>query len=584
MKRATPTIEARDVSIMILWLLLLSTFTAARVAADVVYVTSRSLHGPGPNDDGTYADNGFGDDSTALSTAPGVPPRNGSRYFSISFSNSTPDFGITISPTLGLPGTIYQVDHTFSSVADNISSNIVLRITNIAGCTLSFTNSDKFRNQYGQPAPQSWQTLGYLTNAPASATPVITFYFQSGNVSAGAEQRLNVDCFRFTSLDPCLTVPSPTVTGPLFANAANVTVAGVSATATNVAVYQNNGGGPVKIGSLTVTNPPATVSVAVSGLVKGAQAAATQKVKGQESCVPTAGTLVGGGANPSVRIALSIRGNPDLAGPVGSTGGGTNANVYFLGASNLLAGACPDLGVILQPGTNWQTVTLTRGGDPSNPIDPVVLWNDNGGASFTLDGNFGALDGLAFACQGDNGPFDIYLDDLANGTNGVLQNWEAGTPGGIYGFVAPGSSGTTAGNLLAAPNEAIVATNTAFAGTRCSRVKWQFASGATNLWLRLVTAGAAPVENPQVNLNEPISFKILLLRPGDPVPPPPAASTPGPISIARNGTTIILNWTGTWQLQAAAAVTGTFTNVPGVITGPYTPVIGSGNRFYRLSN
>jgi hypothetical protein len=80
-----------------------------------------------------------------------------------------------------------------------------------------------------------------------------------------------------------------------------------------------------------------------------------------------------------------------------------------------------------------------------------VVWNDSGGASFTLDGNFGALDGLAFACQGDNGPFDIYLDDLANGTNGVFQNWEAGTPGGAYGFVAPGISGTTSGNLLAAP-------------------------------------------------------------------------------------------------------------------------------------
>ena len=568
----------------IILVFLLTASTVANVAADVVYVTSRSLHGPGPNDDGTYADNGLGNDSSAMSTAPGVPARNGSRYFSNSFSNSTPDLGITLSPTLGLPGVIYQVDHTFSSIAGNISSNIVLSVTNVVGCTLSFTNVDKFQSQYGQPAPQAWQTLGYLTNDPGSVNPVITLYFQSGHVSAGDEQRLNVDCFRFTSLDPCLTVPPPTVTGPLFANAANVTVAGVSATATNVAVYQINGAGTVKIGSLTVTNPPATVSVPVSGLVKGAQAGATQKVKGQESCVPTAGALVGGGANPSVRIALSIRGNPDLAGPVGSTGGGTNANVYFLGASNLLAGACPDLGVVLQPGTNWQTVTLTRGGDSANPIDPVVLWNDNGGASFTLDGNFGALDGLAFACQGDNGPFDIYLDDFANGTNGVFQNWEAGTPGGAYGFVAPGFSGTTAGNLLTAPNESLAATNTAFTGTRCLRVKWQFAGGATNLWLRLVTAGAAPVENPQVDLNEPISFKILLLRPGDPVPPPPASSTPGPISISRVGTSIILNWTGTWQLQTAPAVTGTFTDVPGIDTGPYTPVVGPGNRFYRLRN
>jgi hypothetical protein len=582
MKKATQTVNSTAVlRIVVAFVLVVS----SGASGDVVYVTARGLHGPGPNDDGTYADNGFGNDSTAMSTAPGAPARNGSRYFSNSFSNSTPDLAITLSPTLGLTGAIYQVDHTFSSIADNISSNIFLRVTNVAGCTLSFTNNvDRFQAQYGQPAPQSWQFLGYLTNQPGSATPVFTLYFQSGHVSAADDQRLNVDCFRFTSLDPCLTVPSPTITGPLFSNAANVTVAGVVPTATNVAIYQNSGAGMVKIGSLNVSNPPATLLIPVSGLVKGAQAAATQKVKGQESCVPTTGALVGGGANPSVRVALSIRGNPDLAGPVGSTGGGTNANVYFLGASNLLSGACPDLGVVLQPGTNWQTVTFTRGGDSANPIDPVVLWNDGGGAFPTLDGNFGALDGLAFACQSDNGPFDIYLDDLANGTNGVFQNWEAGTPGAAYGFVAPRFSGTTAGNLMTAPDESVVATNTAFTGTRSLRVKWQFAGGATNLWLRLVTAGALPVQNPQVDLNEPVSFKILLLRPGDPVPPPPVSSAPGLISISRNGTTITLNWTGTWQLQAAPAVTGVFTNIPGVTTGPYAPVIEPGARFYRLRN
>src|SRR5262249_14349905 len=161
-------------------------------------------------------------------------------------------------------------------------------------------------------APQSWQFLGYLTNAPGSATPTITFYYQSGHVAAGDDQRLNVDCFRFTSLDPCLSVPVPTVTGPLSVGLTNVTVTGVSADATNVAVYQTTGTNPVRIGLLVTSNPPATVSVTVTGLVKGAQASATQKVRGQESCVQSAGTLVGGGANPSVRVALSIRGNPDL--------------------------------------------------------------------------------------------------------------------------------------------------------------------------------------------------------------------------------------------------------------------------------
>src|SRR5262245_31721423 len=121
-------------------LLLLTLCCAVNLMADVVYVTSRPQpRGKGPNDDGTYDDAGLGDDTSAFSTAPGTPTRDGSRYFSNSFSNSTPDYGITITPTLGLAGGIYQVDHTYSSTAENLSSNIVLRVTNVARCTLSFS-------------------------------------------------------------------------------------------------------------------------------------------------------------------------------------------------------------------------------------------------------------------------------------------------------------------------------------------------------------------------------------------------------------------------------------------------------------
>src|SRR5204862_7320364 len=136
--------------------------------------------------------------------------------------------------------------------------NLLVNATNVAGCTLSFSNNiDKFQSQYGQPAPQSWQLLGYLTNNPGSVTPVFTVYLKSGRVSAGEESRMDVDCFRFTSLDPCLTVPPPAVTGPLFADAGSVVVGGISPTATNVAVYQKSGSGMVKIGSLTVSSAPA---------------------------------------------------------------------------------------------------------------------------------------------------------------------------------------------------------------------------------------------------------------------------------------------------------------------------------------
>src|SRR5258705_13330924 len=109
---------------------LVLTASAASLVADVVYVTSRpSPRGKGANTDGTFDDADLGDDTTAFSTAPGTPARTGSRYYSNSFSNSTPDYGITITPTLGIPGMVYQVDHTYSSTAENVSSNIVLRVT-----------------------------------------------------------------------------------------------------------------------------------------------------------------------------------------------------------------------------------------------------------------------------------------------------------------------------------------------------------------------------------------------------------------------------------------------------------------------
>ena len=174
------------------------------MAENPVYVTARPTpSGDGPNPDGTYNDNGFADDTSAKSTAPDAPPRSGSRYFGVGFTSSTPDFGVTITPVLGTPGGVYQVFHTYSSAAGNVSADVVLGVTNTAGCTLSFTNADKFQAAFGD---STWYSLGYLTNDPGSATPAITFYYQSGTVDSGADMRLEIDCFRFNLLTPCLNV------------------------------------------------------------------------------------------------------------------------------------------------------------------------------------------------------------------------------------------------------------------------------------------------------------------------------------------------------------------------------------------
>ena len=276
---------------------------------------------------------------------------------------------------------------------------MVLGVTNTANCTLSFTNTDKFQARYGN---STWQFLGFLTNDPGSVNPMLTFYYESGTVDAGAQRRLLVDTFRLSD-ESCLEVPVVRPQGPLGANLPTVGVTGVITNATKITVYQNSGAGMVAIGSTNLANPTGTVQVAVSGLVKGAQVAATQTIGSQEGCVPNSGFYVGGGANPSVRIAFSIRSNPDLTGPVGATSGGTNANIFFLGASNILSGTAPDLGAILQPSTNWQTVSFTRG-DPAASVDPWIRWNAGTGGSTEFLGDFGGLDGLAIVSQGVPAP------------------------------------------------------------------------------------------------------------------------------------------------------------------------------------
>ena len=578
--------------------LLLAALSTSSARADIVYVTgcvsncvSTTVCGNGPNldyDPNTgvlvYNDNAFGAYTSAKAGGSGVadkPITPGSRYFGFGFTNTTPDVAncIVVAPTLGVPGAVYRIDHTYSSTAGNCSSNVILGITNFAGCTLSTTNTDKFQSRFGN-APNSWSTIGYLTNDPGSSTPMLGFYYVSGTVDAGLQQRLEVDTFKFIKLDPCLQVAAPAVTGPIAAGLTNVTVTGIVTNATKVTAYQDSGSGMVSIGSLTIsTSPaPARVTVPVSGLVVGARAGATQTVDGQESCVPTSGALVGQGANTSLRVALSIRCKPDLPGPVGVAAPSPGANIFFLGASAILSGACPDDAMVIYPSNAWQTITLQRGPDPLTPTNPFVPWN---GTLTSLDGNFGALEGIAFACEGNPGNFDIYIDDLSNGTNGVFENYETNAVGSTIGFSQPGFSGTTAANLLASPNSSVITTDTAFTGSKCTRVQWQFVDGATNRWLRLVHSGNPGVANPMVDLNEPISFKLLLLRPGDPVPPAPVPFQPGNISLRREGSNVILSWAGSYPLQSSGTVTGGWSDV-GVSTGPFTNAIGTGTVFYRL--
>jgi hypothetical protein len=548
-------------------LLLVLALCVTPVAADVVYVTARpSPSGAGPNLDGTYSEvNITLGDTGAIASAPGRPTTSGARAWLWSTNLTSPSAGFNLTATLGVPGAIYQIYHNFSSLGGNTTTNVVLAATCSSGGTLDFNNTMKFQRSYGNPADQ-WQFLGFLTNAVGSATPTIQFRYQSGLVNSTLGNRLLVDCFRFTLYEPCSTVAVPLVIGPLATNLP-VTVTGVSASATNVAVYQDSGRGMVKLGEVTVINAGPTVVVSVPGLVKGAQVSATQTINNQESCVQTTGSIVGGGANPRMGIAFSIREAPGASGPAGANGRDwmTN-NIHFLGPSSvLLPGYGPGSGtLVVYPSNTWQTVTLQRGPNPTTPVNTCVQWYPTVGTLNNLQGKWGVLEALAISIDDltDTGPFDIYIDNIANGTNGVFQSFE-GVPVGTVGhaFNLPLYSGTTKPFLLVSPDEAEVSNDAADPGdTNSLRVQFQFGGTSALNWVRLTTYSTNNTAgfNPLVNLDEPISVPLLLQ---------PVASLPVPWrdhDVGSVGAAGSANYSG-----------GTFT-----VTGSGEDIVGTADGFH----
>ena len=409
---------------------------------------------------------------------------------------------------------------------------------------------------------------------------------------------------------------------------------------------------------------------------------------------PTAGTLVGAGANPSVRIALTIRDTTNLVATVGAPGNTVSANLYFLGATTVTGGAPVDAPAIY-PSNGWQTVTFNRGTEyvsnsanavgtligaggyaandsvvlqvyayrtvPANSVliysrvgalspaatsnnvfavdwrwdavpgadgyrllrnvnsaglndatdvvgtnffsdlnnawtspptvtptntqtGPSIQWNPSVGNLNNLPGQGGCLESINFVIDDstDTGPFDLYIDNIKNGTT-VFQTFENAVAGTTdYGFRAPTFSGTTSGNILTAPNQAVVSNGAADTGTKSLRVQYQWNGVTVSKWLRLTTSGVTPASNPFVNLDDPISFRLLLL----PVGSTPVAPARPSLSVSLSGSNAVLNWTDAHNLQAAPDVSGTYTNIPGVIAGPYTDTNtpATGQRFFRLAN
>jgi len=492
-------------------------------------------------------------------------------------------------------------------------------------------------------------------------------------------------------LNPCINTSGVLVTGPLATNSNQVTVTGVASNATAVTVYQNtgSGGSMVSIGTRTTGIVAGNNFVTVSGMVKGAQVAATQTISGQESCIPNSGLFAGGGANPSIRVALSVR-ETSSTGPAGTAGNTSSGNIHFFGASTISSSAPIDATVV-NPSNAWQTITFQRGtesiGDSANAdgtisaaaayggndtvsiqvyafrtwkgvtiysvssanspdkndpnpfrvnwtwdsvpgaqgyrvlrnvnfagfteyrdvttnslsdlntgwtagttvtpnttvTTPSVKWNlgsgDPVGTQNAIGTQWGILEAIAFSISdlSDTGPFDIYIDNIQNGTT-VFQDFEGAVSGKAdYAFRTPTFSGTTSGSILTAPDVGLVSNAAADSGTKSLHIQFQWSGTNATKWLRFTTSGLG---DPQIDLDALTSMRILVLPKGA-VPVAPAKPV---LSIGRSGASVNLNWTGTHNLQQAAVVTGPYTTVTNATVAPFTTNTTSSAQFFRLTN
>ncbi|HEX5222099.1 MAG TPA: hypothetical protein VFZ59_21225 [Verrucomicrobiae bacterium] len=165
--------------------------------------------------------------------------------------------------------------------------------------------------------------------------------------------------------------------------------------------------------------------------------------------------------------------------------------------------------------TLGDTVTPT-----SSQTGPSVQWNPTLSNTNNLPGEWGILESINFAIHSpeDTGPFDVYIDNIENGTT-VFQTFEeAPAKTTDYGFRQPSFSSTTTGSILTAPNVGEISNAAANSGSKSFHVRFQWNGTNASKWLRLTTSG---VNNPQINLNEPLSFRLLMLPVGDSLPTRP---------------------------------------------------------------
>jgi len=561
--------------------------TCSTVFGEIVLIESRTGSGTAggitPNPpylEGAGSWSGSGSHTTAIGTTTNI----GSRYA----FGGTPV--LTLTPTL-ISGNTYFME--LSHISGNASLNILVNIA-YTGCTGTATDTTNFNSAVASP---NWERVGTITVNEGVTQPMITFTYTNGTLGATGG-RWYSDAFRFVNLaEPCVTaLPELTrVNGPLAAGQTFVDVPDVSALATAVNVYTNG----VLAGQKTSGVTGGVNQVVLGPLIKSTMVTVTQTdINGVESCRPTVGISVGGGPNPALRVALSIRQNTSLTGPIGNTNQGTSSTIIkFIPATNLVAGGttAPLGSRVVYPSNQWQTVTILRGPDPASPTDPSFLWNGTDATNPNqLKGNFGVLDAIAFSMEeADTGPYAIYIDNVRNG-NVVIQDFESANVGAAaVGFNQPSFSGTTDDYLLSHPGTifpdiAVVTNDTADAGAQSLFASWQFKDTSAINWLRFVAQGS-DTPFPQLDLRLPISFSMLLLPVGQVPAPfaPQILADPQNQTVLEGGSaTFSFNFrasgpvTYQWQLNGNALMdatsrTLTLTNLQPTQAGNYSVIVSN---------
>lgn len=450
--------------------------------------------------------------SSVQTSAPGVEAGKGSRF------NTTAGSQIILTPEL-TPGGSYLLQAAFPAPSSQ-SADIVVSIA-LEGATLTdfspttTLNNGVIESTVFQRAGGNnvWRPIGKLVLNEGVSTPTITFTHLSGTLSSSTA-RFYSDSYRFVNAsDPCLSglASLSTVNGPLAAGQTFVNVPGVATNATKVTVYADGVQiGQKSTGVLGGTNVEVVVTTA---LVAGQTITVTQHNSNDvESCRPNTGPIVGSGANPPVRVAFSLRMDPALTGPAGAEGTSSSTWLWMLGGTGPTAGfgTAPLGGPVLQPSTCWQTVTLDYN------VDPGYSWAGTTGETPT----FAILDSLAFSMEEpfNSGPYAIYVDNIRNGTN-IIETFEGQETGANYLLNAPGFSGSTSPFLLSGapgsitPNVSAISDTNADTGTNSVFLNWQFKDAAAASWVRIPLQGVGR-KNPQVDLSQPISVRLLVLPVG----------------------------------------------------------------------